>query len=170
MRKFTMLSMLIVLTIGLIGCVESDADAYNIEGFKHVKEYTEAILPVVDDTIKFSEQWIEENSNDNFEQMVQAANEIGDVNESLFMFNEDDEYNKEEIESWTVDLSLEAGEWVIEGKELYSVLTNVKNDSEKLTDAITKLKDNNKENVEQLTTKVQATKKSSDALREMMRR
>lgn len=100
----------IVFYMMLIGC-QSDHDAYDVDGFSAVKEYVDAIIPLIDKTLETMEK--------------ANVQEITKTNGQLFIFGEGTKYDKAEMSNWTIELGLEEGAWVIEGEALFDQLMEV---------------------------------------------
>ena len=160
---FVLLSMLIAISIA--GCSET----FDEEGFGQVQKYTNEIIPEVDKAIHNSDSWLNNKTDENLSMMVESANRINEINNDLWKFSTNDEYNREEIESWTIKLTSQNDEWIVEGKDLYPLLTATEDDSDYLAHVILKIeKEASESNIEELGNVMNDAKNSIKKLRKIM--
>lgn len=160
----------VLLSIFLLSFLAACGDTYDEDGFEEVKNYSEEIIPAVDVAIINVGIWIDDQTDENLEEMVKSADEINKINDELWDFDQDAEYNKEEMEDWMIKMSRgEDEEWIINGEDLYPAIDYTEEDSYFLAEDIKKIEDNpTDENIEKLIESASFAKESMEELRKII--
>ncbi|HCX64536.1 MAG TPA: hypothetical protein DHN33_04935 [Eubacteriaceae bacterium] len=133
-KKVKVLLVLIVVGLVLGACAEKKP--FDQEGFDQVESYSDEMISAGDAAVVYTYEWMDDPNNHNHDQMVEAAREIQQINDEGWQFDEEDEYNQEEIERWIFTVVQNDEEVEVSGEHLYDRIARLKEKSSVVADLI----------------------------------
>src|SRR5690554_3662423 len=115
MHKLMLLISLICLTAFAVSCTP----AHDKAGFEYVKSYSEEIIPAVENATRELNNWLDDDSYDDINKLIECAEAITDINHRYWTEQFPDD---RDIEKWSIEREYNSLTWTIEGNELADAL------------------------------------------------